>query len=156
MEPLAIHTDGLTRTYRKPRKRSWWWSKKKPDETEAREFVALDQVSLEVRPGELFGLLGPNGAGKTTLIKILTTLLAPSSGSARVDGLDVVTEAAAIRPRINMVSGGESSGYGILNVRENLWLFARIYGVPTPLAYERIERMLTVVGLTEKAGTRIS
>src|SRR5689334_3354475 len=159
MEPLAIHADGLTRTYRKPRKRRWWWSKPKPEEGEkgeAREFVALDGVSLEVRPGELFGLLGPNGAGKTTLIKILTTLLAPSSGVARVDGLDVVTEAAEIRPRINMVSGGESSGYGILNVRENLWLFARIYGVPTAVAQERIDKMLGVVGLTEKATSRIS
>jgi ABC-2 type transport system ATP-binding protein len=55
-----------------------------------------------------------------------------------------------------MVSGGESSGYGILNVRENLWLFARIYGVPTAAAYKRIDKMLEVVGLTEKAGTRIS
>ena len=156
MEPLAIRTEGLTRTYRKPRKRKWWWSKSKPDEGEPREFVALDQVSLEVRPGELFGLLGPNGAGKTTLIKILTTLLAPSAGSARVDGLDVVAEADRIRPRINMVSGGESSGYGILNVRENLWLFARIYGVPTAVAQERIDQMLGVVGLTEKATSRIS
>ena len=118
---------------------------------EPTEFVALDSVSLEVRPGELFGLLGPNGAGKTTLIKILTTLLAPSAGSAWVDGLDVVAEADAIRPRINMVSGGESSGYGILNVRENLWLFARIYGVPTAIAHERIDKMLGIVGLTDKA-----
>ena len=156
MEPLAIHTDGLTRTYRKPRKRRWWWSKAKPEESESREFVALDQVALEVRPGELFGLLGPNGAGKTTLIKILTTLLAPSAGTARVDGLDVVAEADLIRPRINMVSGGESSGYGILNVRENLWLFARIYGVPTAVAQERIDKMLGVVGLSDKATSRIS
>src|SRR5437899_7268498 len=122
MDTAAITTDGLTRTDRKTRKRRWPWSKAKPPGDEAREFVALDGVTLEVRPGELFGLLGPNGAGKTTLIKILTTLLAPSAGSAWVDGLDVVAEAAAIRPRINMVSGGESSGYGILNVRENLWL----------------------------------
>ena len=156
MEPAAILTDGLTRTYRKPRKRVWPWSKAKPPGDELREFVALDQVSLEVRQGELFGLLGPNGAGKTTLIKILTTLLAPSAGTARVDGLDVVAEADAIRPRINMVSGGESSGYGILNVRENLWLFARIYGVPTAVAQERIDKMLGVVGLTDKATGRIS
>jgi ABC-2 type transport system ATP-binding protein len=156
MELPAISTSGLTRTYRKPRKRRWWWSKQKPDENESREFVALDQVSLEVHPGELFGLLGPNGAGKTTLIKILTTLLAPSSGTAKVDGLDVVKEADQIRPRINMVSGGESSGYGILNVRENLWLFARIYGVPTAIAEERIDRMLNVVSLSEKATSRIS
>lgn len=156
MEPPAILTDGLTRTYRKPRKRRWPWSKRTPEADESREFVALDQVSLEVRPGELFGLLGPNGAGKTTLIKILTTLLAPSAGTARVDGLDVVADADAIRPRINMVSGGESSGYGILNVRENLWLFARIYGVPTAVAQERIDKMLGIVGLADKATSRIS
>lgn len=155
MEPLAIRVDGLTRTYHKSRRRRWW-GRTKPDSGDASAFVALDQVSLEVRPGELFGLLGPNGAGKTTLIKILTTLLAPTSGTAEVDGLDVVRSAAEVRPRINMVSGGESSGYGILNVRENLWLFSRIYGVPTPVALERIDRMLGIVGMTDKAGSRIS
>src|SRR5580765_1477026 len=67
--------------------------------------VALDGVDLEVAAGELFGLLGPNGAGKTTLIKILTTLLAPTSGWARVAGYDVTREAASVRPSINMVSG---------------------------------------------------
>jgi ABC-2 type transport system ATP-binding protein len=151
--PAAIRTDGLSRTFSKPRRRRWWG---KPPADEAGDFVALDGVSLEVRPGELFGLLGPNGAGKTTLIKILTTLLAPSAGRAWVDGLDVVTDADKIRPRINMVSGGESSGYGILNVRENLWLFARIYGVPTAVAHERIDAMLEVVGLTEKAKSRVT
>jgi ABC-2 type transport system ATP-binding protein len=152
MEPPAIRTENLTRTYRLPKKR---WGKS-PESAGPAAFTALDGVTLEVRPGELFGLLGPNGAGKTTLIKILTTLLAPTAGSAWVDGLDVVTEAGAIRPRINMVSGGESSGYGILNVRENLWLFARIYGVPTAVATARIEKMLNVVGLTDKAGSRVS
>jgi ABC-2 type transport system ATP-binding protein len=68
----------------------------------------------------------------------------------------VVSQASRIRPFINMVSGGESSGYGILNVRENLWLFARMYGVPTALAYRRIDEMLGVVGLSEKAGSRVS
>jgi len=151
--PAAIRADGLTRVYAKPRRRRWWG---KPPADAEKDFVALDGVSLEVRPGELFGLLGPNGAGKTTLIKILTTLLAPTAGRAHVDGLDVVTQADLIRPRINMVSGGESSGYGILNVRENLWLFARIYGVPTALAHERIDKMLDIVGLTEKAKSRVS
>jgi ABC-2 type transport system ATP-binding protein len=150
MNPPAVRTEHLVRTYRIPKKR------KTPDQTGPAEFTALDGVNLEIPHGELFGLLGPNGAGKTTLIKILTTLLAPTSGKAEVDGLDVLTEAPRIRPRINMVSGGESSGYGILNVRENLWMFARIYGVPTALAYERIDRMLDIVGLTEKAATRIS
>ena len=152
MDELAIRTDSLTRTYRKARKR---WRRKPADEPSA-DFVALDGVNLEVRTGELFGLLGPNGAGKTTLIEILTTLLAPTSGTAYVDGLDVVKEAEKLRPIINMVSGGESSGYGILNVRENLWLFARIYGVPTAVAKQRIDAMLDIVGLTDKGSSRIT
>ena len=73
MEPPAIRTENLTRTYRVPTKRKG----KSPQADRPSEFTALDGVTLEVRPGELFGLLGPNGAGKTTLIKILTTLLAP-------------------------------------------------------------------------------
>jgi ABC-2 type transport system ATP-binding protein len=153
MEPSAIRTNALTRIYVKPRRRRWW---KRAPTDDTTDFVALDGVSLDVRRGELFGLLGPNGAGKTTLIKILTTLLAPTSGMAQVDGLDVQTQANRIRPLINMVSGGESSGYGILNVRENLWLFARIYGVPTAIAQERIDRMLKVVDLEDKSKSRIS
>src|SRR5262245_19601258 len=151
MDTPAIRTAGLTRTYRRPKKR---WGKS--DSTQPAEFTALAGVDLEVRPGELFGLLGPNGAGKTTLIKILTTLLAPTSGQAWVDGHDVVAEADAIRPKINMVSGGESSGYGILTVRENLWLFARIYGVANTDVKARIDRMLGVVTLTDKANSRVS
>src|SRR5579859_7734973 len=85
--------------------------------------VALDGVNITIEQGELFGLLGPNGAGKTTLIKILTTLLTPSGGTCYVDGLDVVKQAQEVRRRISMVSGGETSGYGILTVRENLWMF---------------------------------
>src|SRR5262249_61974187 len=111
-------------------------------------------VSREVRPGELCGLLGPNGAGKTTLIKILTTLLTPSTGSARVDGLDVVTQAHAIRRRINMVSGGESCGYGLLTVRETLWLFAQLYGVPTAEARPRAHPLPPVRHPADPGGHR--
>jgi ABC-2 type transport system ATP-binding protein len=153
MTDHAIRTEDLTRTYRRKRRRGWFG--KKQDDSQP-EFTALDRVNLEVRPGELFGLLGPNGAGKTTLIKILTTLLAPTSGQAWVDGLDVATQPHDLRPRINTVSGGESSGYGILTVRENLWLFARIYGVPNSLVRQRTDRMLEVVGLADKAGSRVS
>jgi ABC-2 type transport system ATP-binding protein len=153
MTEFAIRTEDLTRTYRRKRRRRWF--RKKAADSPA-EFTALDRVNLEVRPGELFGLLGPNGAGKTTLIKILTTLLAPSAGKAWVDGLDVETEQHALRPRINMVSGGESSGYGILTVRENLWMFARIYGVPNHQIRERTDRMLDIVGLAEQANSRVS
>jgi len=80
--------------------------------TEPKQLTALQDINLEVHHGELFGLLGPNGAGKTTLIKILTTLLAPTSGKAFVAGFDVARQPERVRPRINMVSGGESSGYG--------------------------------------------
>jgi ABC-2 type transport system ATP-binding protein len=104
--------------------------------------VALDHLDLQVEEGELFGLLGPNGAGKTTLIKILSTLLLPSSGSAKVLGYDVVKEAAKIRPRINMVSGGETSGYGLLTVRENLWMFSQFYGIPGKQAKATIDELL--------------
>ncbi len=139
----AIVTRELRRTFRRSAR-------------ETADRVALDSVSLSVQPGELFGLLGPNGAGKTTLIKILTTLLLPTSGRAWVDGLDVVDQAETIRTRINMVSGGESSGYGLLTVRENLWLFSQLYGVPTALARQRIDRLLEVVSLSDRAETKIS
>ena len=91
--------------------------------------VALERIDLEVAPGEFFGLLGPNGAGKTTLIKILTTLLLPSDGTARIFGFDVATDEKQIRRIMNMVAGGEQSGYGILTVREQLWMFSQFYGL---------------------------
>jgi ABC-2 type transport system ATP-binding protein len=145
----AICTESLRRTFKARRE-------KKNPRGPRPDFVALDGITLEVRTGELFGLLGSNGAGKTTLLRILTTLLAPSSGAAHVDGLDVTRDFQAIRERINMVSGGETSGYGILTVRENLWLFAQLYGVPSKEALRRIDHMLEVVGLSEKSNTRIS
>jgi ABC-2 type transport system ATP-binding protein len=143
---FAIQTNHLSRIYkiRGSKKNS------------PRELVALQDVSLEVHPGELFGLLGPNGAGKTTLIKILTTLLAPTSGTALVCGYDVVKEAHNIRPIINMVSGGESSGYGLLTVRENLWMFAQFYGLSSKEANRRIAQLLEVVGLADRINTKSS
>ena len=116
---------------------------------------ALDGVGLAVREGEFFGLLGPNGAGKTTLIKVLVTLLLPSSGRALVDGFDVVTQPQAIRRRISMVSGGESSGYGILTVREQLWMFSQFYGIPGRVARQRIDHLLAVMGLTDDADKKV-
>jgi ABC-2 type transport system ATP-binding protein len=119
-----------------------------------KELTALANVNIEIQPGELFGLLGPNGAGKTTLIKILTTLLAPTSGEAYVAGLDVTKQADQVRTRINMVSGGESSGYGLLTVRENLWMFAQFYGIPFKEANDRIKELLEVVGLGDRINTK--
>jgi ABC-type uncharacterized transport system YnjBCD ATPase subunit len=118
--------------------------------------IALQDVNLQVRQGELFGLLGPNGAGKTTLIKILTTLLAPNSGRAWVSGFDVAKEPGKTRPLINMVSGGESSGYGLLTVRENLWMFSQFYGLPSKESYQRIDALLKIVGLEDRIHTKSS
>jgi ABC-2 type transport system ATP-binding protein len=101
-------------------------------------------------------VLGPNGAGKTTLIKILTTLLAPTSGSARVAGYDVSREAQRICPLINMVSGGESSGYGLLTVRENLWMFAQFYGIASAEANRRIRELLDIVKMGDRIHTKSS
>ncbi len=144
---FAIKTTQLKRVYK-------IGSKKK--KAEIKELMALEQVDLEVRKGELFGLLGPNGAGKTTLIKILTTLLAPTAGQALVAGYDVAKDPDKVRPLINMVSGGETSGYGLLTVRENLWMFSQFYGIPTHLANQRINELLEVVHLSDRAGTKSS
>jgi ABC-2 type transport system ATP-binding protein len=118
--------------------------------------IALDNVEAQVHRGEIFGLLGPNGAGKTTLIKILATLLSPTTGKAWVDDLDVETQAAEIRRRINMVAGGETSGYGLLTVRENLWMFAQFYGLDVSTTNQRIDQLLDLVGLADRRNTKIS
>ena len=143
---IAIRTENLKRIYKiRGGKKS-----------EPRTLVALNDINLEVRPGELFGLLGPNGAGKTTLIKILTTLLAPTAGHAWVAGFDVAEHPDKVRPRINMVSGGEASGYGLLTVRENLWMFSQFYGLSSTAANERIKHLLEVVGLADRINAKSS
>ncbi len=147
MSDLAIETHDLVRTYR---------MKRTTRQGEAVTIAALDGITLDVPRGELFGLLGPNGAGKTTLIKILVTLLLPTSGTARVAGLDVVVDAPRIRERIAMVSGGEHSGYGLLTVREQLWMFSQFYGLPSRQAIERIDELLRVVGLYDERHRRVS
>jgi ABC-2 type transport system ATP-binding protein len=118
--------------------------------------IALDGVDLAVEPGEFFGLLGPNGAGKTTLIKILTTLLLPSAGSARVFGYDVARQTAEIRRIMNIVSGGEQSGYGLLQVREQLWMFSQFYGLPVRDGWRRVDELIEAVGLVEQRHQKIS
>jgi len=116
---------------------------------------ALENVSLRVMRGEVFGLLGPNGAGKTTLVKILTTLLLPSSGKAYVLGYDVEKEANHIRPMINLVSGGDTPGYGLITSRENLWFYSQLYGLDGRTAKQRIEELLDAVGLREVADEKL-
>ena len=138
--PPAIEAVGLRRVY----------------DVKPKSVVALDGVDLEVAPGEFFGLLGPNGAGKTTLIKILTTLLLPSAGSARIFGFDVATETRRIRRIMNMVAGGEQSGYGILTVREQLWMFSQFYGLGTREGWARVDALIGAVGLDDQRLQRVS
>src|SRR6186997_2004547 len=85
-----------------------------------REIVAVDDISFDIREGELFGLLGPNGAGKTTTTKMLTTLLIPTAGSAAIQGFDVVTHADQVRRRIGFIFGGERGLYWRLSGIDNL------------------------------------
>jgi ABC-2 type transport system ATP-binding protein len=138
--PPAIDVRGVRRVYK---------AKPKP-------VVALDGVDLEVASGELFGLLGPNGAGKTTLIKILTTLLLPTDGTARVFGFDVARETTQVRRIMNIVSGGEQSGYGLLQVREQLWMFSQFYGIPVREGWRRVDELIEAVGLVEQRHQKIS
>jgi len=118
--------------------------------------IALDKVSISIEEGEIFGLLGPNGAGKTTLIKILSTLLLPTSGEAYVGGFNVAKEPNKVRRIISLVSGGETPGYGILSVEENLWFFSQLYGLSSSAAKEEIKRLAEDLDFKEYAKTRMS
>jgi ABC-2 type transport system ATP-binding protein len=113
----------------------------------SKEIEAVRGVSFEIGKGELFGLLGPNGAGKTTTIKMLITLLIPTSGEARVLGYDVVKQAREVRKRIGYVFGGERGVYERLSGYDNLRYFAELYGVPGREQKQRIEELLELVGL---------
>ena len=117
--------------------------------------VALDGVSLTIPIGEVHGLLGPNGAGKTTLVKILSTVLLPTSGEAHLLGHDVVAEAAAVRPLIGIVFGGERGLYGRLSGRQNLEYWGALYKLSRTEIVERSARLLARVGLTDRADERV-
>ncbi|MFY3740816.1 MAG: ABC-2 type transport system ATP-binding protein [Candidatus Nitrosomirales archaeon] len=135
----AVETNSLSRTFK---------AKGKP-------IVALKNVDLNINYGEILGLLGANGAGKTTFVKILATLLLPSEGKASVYGFDVTKQAKQIRKIINLVSGGETPGYGILTVRENLWFFSQLYGLSNKLAKERVQQLIKDMELEEYVETRM-
>ena len=121
----------------------------------ARVTVALEGISLSVSRGELFGLIGPNGAGKTTTIKILTTLLSPTSGRARILGLDIARDYYAIRSRIGIVFGGERGLYNRVTAVENLRYFANLYGVSPSEIEGRVARLVKLVGLEGRENDRV-
>jgi ABC-2 type transport system ATP-binding protein len=115
------------------------------------EFTAVDALTLSVNAGEVFGLLGSNGAGKTTTIKMLTTLLAPSSGEARVAGFSIITQAVDVRRAIGYVPQAVSVD-GSLTGYENLLIFAKLYDLPHREQQARIREALDFMGLTADGG----
>lgn len=123
----AIETHGLTKRFN--------------------NFTAVDGVDLSVQRGEIYGFLGPNGAGKTTAIRMLCTLLLPTSGSANVDGFDVVQQANEVRKRIGLVSE-KLIMYPRLTALENLMFFGRLYGIERNTLRKKSEELLEMVKLT--------
>lgn len=136
----AVRTSDLRRTYRVPGKP---------------ERVALDSVSLAIPYGQCHGVMGPNGAGKTTLCKILSTVLLPTAGEARVCGYDVVSQTTAVRRRIGIAFGGERGLYTRLTARQNLRYWAALHNMPRRLARRRCDDLLEQVGLADRATTRV-
>lgn len=116
---------------------------------------AVDGVTFEIGPGELFGLLGPNGAGKTTLIKCISTLLIPDQGTVFVSGCDVLKQPLDVRRHIGVMTGGERALYWKLTPEENLSYFAALYGVSRAQTRERIDYLLQLMELTEKRHDRV-
>lgn len=114
-------------------------------------FTAVNGVSLQIKRGEVFGLLGPNGAGKTTTIRMLCTLLEPTSGTARVNDFDIIKDANRVRQSLGTVLAGERSIYWKLTARENLEYFAALYHVPPNSARERVKELLERMELNERA-----
>jgi ABC-2 type transport system ATP-binding protein len=120
-----------------------------------KEVVAVEDISFEVTSGELFGLLGPNGAGKTTTVKMLTTLLLPTSGTAIVLGIDIVTTPDPVRSRIGFIFGGERGLYWRLSGTDNLRYFASLYHVDPDVARERIPYLMDMVGLHDRGNEKV-
>lgn len=114
------------------------------------DFVAVNEISFSVQHGEIFGLLGPNGAGKSTLIRMLTTLVPPSSGSARINGFDIVKQANEVRQSIGVIPQATTSD-GDLSAEENLTIFAKLYGLPREKRKKVIAQLLEEVDLTQWA-----
>jgi ABC-2 type transport system ATP-binding protein len=153
MMSWAVEADNLIKKFPLKKvgngeKRGLWPFAKK---AEPQWLTAVDGVSLQIPAGEVFGLLGPNGAGKSTTIRMLCTLLEPTSGAARVAGYDVVAQADMVRQNLGTVLAGERSIYWKLTGRENLGYFAALYHIPPQAARQRVNELLERMELTARA-----
>ncbi len=149
MTAPAVETKNLVKVFEKGRRTIWQRLRREPDRRE--RFRAVDGIDLRVESGEIFGLLGPNGAGKTTTMKMLATLLIPTSGAIRVLGIDPLERPREVRARLGAMLSGERSLYWKLTARENLEYFAALYHVPQAETDQRIAGVLTAVKLTDRA-----
>ena len=147
MSDYAVQTTQLTKTY-PPRK--GWRRVQRGSGTQA-----VRGIDLAVREGELFGLLGPNGAGKTTLVKMLCTLVLPTSGQAMVGGVSLHNE-RAIKTQVGLVVTDERSFYWRLSARRNLQFFAAMHGLHGAEAHWRVDEVLDAVGLLDRADDQFS
>ena len=120
-----------------------------------KEVMAVEDISFDIKSGELFGLLGPNGAGKTTTVKMLATLLIPTQGTATILGYDVVKDAKEVRKHIGFIFGGERGLYWRLSGIDNLRYFASLYGVEPEVSKKRIPFLLEMVGLKDRGSERV-
>jgi len=117
--------------------------------------TAVDDVSFDVPEGEIFGFLGPNGAGKTTLVRMLTTLIVPSEGSAMIAGCDVVQQPALVRREIGVIPQAMTSDLDLTGY-ENIDVYGRFYGIPSGIRKERVRYLLDMVGLAERANDLVA
>lgn len=117
--------------------------------------VAVKDVSFSVDYGELFGVVGPNGAGKTTTIKLLTSMLIPTSGTATILGYDIQKDVKKVRESIGIILGGERGLYTRVNAVQNLRYFGDLYGVPISVREKRVKKLLQYVGLWERRNDRV-
>ena len=145
--PVAIETINLGKKY--PVLKSYRDVFLRP--FKKKEVSALDNVTIQVNKGEIFGLLGPNGAGKTTLLKILSTLVLPGSGDAFVAGFNVKKDGRQIRKSIGYVISEERSFYWRLTGRQNLIFFAKLNNIPSSEAEQQIKRLLDFMDLEDNA-----
>ena len=149
MTVAAVETKDLVKVFERGRRTIWQRIRREPDKRD--RFRAVDGIDLVVEPGEIFGLLGPNGAGKTTTMKMLATLLIPTSGTIRVLGIDPLTRPREVRARLGAMLSGERSLYWKLTGRENLEYFAALYHVPPGETKARIANVLAAVKLADRA-----
>src|SRR5947207_7686140 len=145
----AVETKDLVKVFERGRRTIWQRLRREHDKRE--RFRAVDGIDLIVEPGEIFGLLGPNGAGKTTTMKMLATLLIPTSGTIRVLGIDPLMRPRDVRARLGAMLSGERSLYWKLTARENLEYFAALYHVPPRETKARIDAALVAVKLADRA-----